>query len=147
MASALTHPAPVCLAGAVAVAEGVAAAVRGEDPLAAARAATWEERTASALDQVAGGWRPGGPEWNGHERGHPLKTVQAAFWAIRQDASLEEILLELVHTGGDADTHCAAAGALLGARDGILAIPERWLERLQVKPVIEGLIARFEMGL
>ncbi len=142
-ASAITHPAPVCLASAVAVAEGVAAAVRGEDSLAAARAVVWEDRATQALDQVATGWRPGEGEWNGHERGHPLKTLQAAFWAIRQNAPLEEVLLELVHMGGDADTHCAIAGALLGARDGAGAIPERWLDRLQVRPVIEGLVERF----
>jgi ADP-ribosyl-[dinitrogen reductase] hydrolase len=143
-ASVITHPAPVCLASAVAVAEGVAAAVRGEDPFAAARAVVWEERTTQALDQVAAGWRPGEGEWNGHERGHPLKTLQAAFWAIRQEGSLENVLLELAHTGGDADTHCAIAGAILGARDGIGAIPDRWLARLQVRTLIEGLAGRFE---
>jgi ADP-ribosylglycohydrolase len=142
-ASAITHPAPVCLASAVAVAEGVAAAVRGEDPFRAARATAWNERTASALDEVASGWCPGGPDWNGHERGHPLKTLQAGFWAVRNNASFEEVLLELAHTGGDADTHCSIAGALLGAREGVKAIPRRWLERLQVGSLIDGLVDRF----
>jgi ADP-ribosyl-[dinitrogen reductase] hydrolase len=142
-ASAMTHPAPICLAAAVAVAEGVAAAVRGEDSLDAARAFVWEGRAAAALEDVARGWRPGGPEWNGHERGHPLKTIQAAFWAARQNKSFEETLIELAHTGGDADTHCAVAGALLGARDGIDAIPERWLARLHVRSLIDRLVDRF----
>jgi ADP-ribosyl-[dinitrogen reductase] hydrolase len=120
--------------------------VRGEDSLAAARAVVWEDRTTQALDQVAAGWRPGEGEWNGHERGHPLKTLQAAFWAIRQNAPLEEVLLGLVHMGGDADTHCSIAGALLGGRDGTGAIPERWLARLQVRSLIEGLVERFAGG-
>jgi hypothetical protein len=132
----------VCLATAVAVADGVAAAVRGEDPLECARASAWEDRTAGALEDVARGWRPGEGDWNGHERGHPLKTLQAAFWAARQSESLEEILLTLVRTGGDTDTHCAVAGALLGARHGIDAIPERWREQLQVGPVIQDLVDR-----
>ncbi len=142
-ASAMTHPAPVCIGSAVAVAEGVAAIVRGEDPLAAARACAWEERTAGALEEVAAGWAPGAEEWNGHERAHPLRTLKAAFWAIRRRGGLEEILLELVHLGGDADTHGAVAGAFLGARDGVQAIPQRWLERLRMRTLIESLVGRF----
>jgi len=142
-ASALTQVAPVDLACAVAIAEGVAAAVRGSDPVDAARACTWEMRTAVALDEVAGGWVPGGPEWNSHGRSHPLKSLQSAFWAARQQRSLEEVLLDLVHRGGDADTHGALAGAFLGARDGPGAIPQRWLEPLRTRELIVNLAGKF----
>lgn len=141
--SSMTHPAPVALACAVALADGVAAAIRGEDPLDAALAGTWHEATIAALEEVRGGWRPGGEEWNSHERSHPLKTLKAAFWAARQCGGFEVTLLDLVHSGGDADTHAAAAGALLGAIEGAAAIPERWLERLRMRDLIESLVARY----
>ncbi len=142
-ASAMTHPAPVDLGCAVAVADGVAAALRGADPLEAARSTAWNDRVSAALDSVAEGWSPGGPEWNGHERGHSLHTLRSAFWATRQVAGLEDILLDLVHRGGDADTHAAVAGAMLGAQQGAASIPARWLEPLRVREVIEDQIVRF----
>jgi ADP-ribosyl-[dinitrogen reductase] hydrolase len=144
VASAMTHPAPVCIASAMAVAEGAAAAVRGEDPLDAARGVVWDERTAESLEEVARGWAPGGPTWNSHGRSHPLKTLRAAFWAVRQPGGFEEVLLDLIHRGGDADTHGAVAGALLGARDGPDAIPGRWLEGLVVRDLIGLLVRRYQ---
>lgn len=142
-ASAMTHPAPVDLACAVAVADGVAAALDGGDPLEAARASTWNERVSEALEQVAAGWAPGGADWSGHERGHSLHTLRSAFWATLQPAGFEEVILDLVHRGGDTDTHAAVAGALLGARDGSAVIPERWLESLRVRTIIEDQLNRF----
>jgi ADP-ribosyl-[dinitrogen reductase] hydrolase len=142
-ASAMTHPAPVCLASAMAIADGVAAAVRGEDPVSAACASAWEERAAAALAEVGTGWSPGGPDWAGHGRSHPLKTLQSAFWAVQQSGSLEDVLLDLVHRGGDADTHGAVAGALLGAMHGADAVPERWLAELRVRGLVAGLVKRF----
>jgi ADP-ribosyl-[dinitrogen reductase] hydrolase len=141
--SAMTHPAPVDLACAVAVADGVAAALRGADPFDAARATTWNDRVSAALDSVAEGWIPGGTEWNGHERGHSLHTLRSAFWASRQEAPLEEVLLDLIHRGGDADTHAAVAGAILGARWGPESVPARWLEKLRVREIIEDQVERF----
>lgn len=142
-ASAMTHPAPVDLACAVAVADGVAAVLRDADPLDAALAGAWNDRVVDALTQVAEGWVPGGADWSGHERGHSLHTLRTAFWAARRESDFEEILLDLVHCGGDADTHAAVAGAFLGAARGSAAIPLRWLEPLRVRDVVEDQLARF----
>jgi len=139
----MTHPAPVDLACAVAVADGVAALLRGADPLDAALAGAWNDRVTGALSQVAEGWEPGGTDWSGHERGHSLHTLRTAFWAARREAAFEDILLDLVHRGGDADTHAAVAGALLGARHGSGAIPSRWLEPLRVRDIVDDQLARF----
>ena len=38
----------------------------------------------------------------------------------------EACLIELAAQGGDADTTCAMAGAMLGAAHGLSAFPERW---------------------
>ncbi len=144
-ASAMTYPAAVCLGCAVAVAEGVAAVVRGdEDPLDAARACAWEEKTADALEEIArGGWAPGGKDWASHARGHPLKTLQSAFWAVRRGGSFDEIMIDLVHRGGDADTHAAVAGALLGGRVGPEGIPGRWSDRLRTRELISSLVEQY----
>ena len=143
-ATAMTHVAPVCVASGMAVAEAVAAAVRGEEPLVAARASVWEARTEQALADLESGWSPGGAGWSGSGRSHPLKTLQSALWAFRQERPAEEVLLDLVRRGGDADTHAAIAGALLAARDGEEALPARWRGSLQVGSLLAAVVRRFE---
>ena len=60
--------------------------------------------------------------------GHTYLCMQAALWGLDADATLEEALIRIVSAGGDTDTNAAVAGAVLGARYGASAIPERWLE-------------------
>jgi len=43
----------------------------------------------------------------------------------------EKCLIELANQGGDADTTCAMAGALMGAAYGLSAFPERWRRPLE----------------
>lgn len=43
----------------------------------------------------------------------------------------EACLIELAAQGGDADTTCAMAGAMLGAAHGLSAFPERWRRPLE----------------
>jgi ADP-ribosylglycohydrolase len=52
------------------------------------------------------------------------------------------VLVDVVRIGGDSDTNGAIAGGLLGARDGIENIPERWLERLQFREEFEEVTRR-----
>lgn len=63
--------------------------------------------------------------------GYVLETLSAAFWALAQGDTFEEVLVAAVNLGGDADTVGAVAGALAGARDGASAIPERWMRQLR----------------
>jgi len=53
----------------------------------------------------------------------------AAVLKYRSDP--EACLIELAAQGGDADTTCAMAGALLGAAHGLSAFPERWRRPLE----------------
>lgn len=62
--------------------------------------------------------------------GYTLKALSAGFWALLHASSFEEGVSRVVHEGGDADTNAAVAGALLGARFGYDAIPERWAANL-----------------
>ena len=61
------------------------------------------------------------------------------MWAAETPLDLEVALTQLVSVGGDTDTNAAVAGAVLGARYGASAIPERWLECVPERDRIEGL--------
>ncbi|RIK40782.1 MAG: hypothetical protein DCC58_13425 [Chloroflexi bacterium] len=63
--------------------------------------------------------------------GWVLATLQSAFWAVLRHSSLEEAIVAAVNLGDDADTTGAVAGALAGARWGLGAIPQRWLDTLR----------------
>lgn len=60
--------------------------------------------------------------------GYVLTSLGLAIWAILSGLSFEDALVTIVNMGGDADTNGAIAGGLLGARDGISAIPSRWTD-------------------
>jgi ADP-ribosylglycohydrolase len=71
--------------------------------------------------------------------GWVIHAIQAAYKAIMSTATEtpEHLVLginEAVRVGNDTDTVAAIAGALLGARWGYSAIPERWLEPLSGWP-------------
>ena len=51
-------------------------------------------------------------------------------------------LLDIINAGGDTDTNGAVASAVLGARFGVSAIPERWIERLPNPWELESLADR-----
>ncbi len=68
--------------------------------------------------------------------GYTNDTLQAALWPATHRMELEEGLIATVNLGFDADTCGAVAGAVLGARDGENAIPQRWLDTLQEVDVI-----------
>lgn len=65
--------------------------------------------------------------------GYVLATLQVGIWALLQSRPLEEVLVDVANLGGDADTTAAVAGGLLGVRNGVDAIPPRWLEQLEYR--------------
>jgi ADP-ribosyl-[dinitrogen reductase] hydrolase len=65
-----------------------------------------------------------------HANGLAIETTQAAYWLTLNAIDFEEGLVRAVNLGGDAATLGSVAGALLGARFGEQAIPERWLKSL-----------------
>lgn len=85
--------------------------------LDAIRRVPWEQESNLPLAQA-------------NEFGYVVHCVEIAFWCAVHRPSLEDALIFLVAAGGDTDTNAAVAGALLGARDGEMAIPHRWLDQL-----------------
>ena len=72
--------------------------------------------------------------------GYVLQSLTVAIAALMDSRSFEDILVDVVRIGGDTDTNGAISGGLLGARDGIDAIPERWLNKLQFSSEFEQLV-------
>lgn len=67
---------------------------------------------------------------DGWDMGYTLKAMQVALWCARRAVDFEEALVAVVNAGGDTDTNGAVAGAVLGARFGLGAIPQRWRDRV-----------------
>ena len=72
------------------------------------------------------------------EPGSALASIAIALAAFFNAESFEQGLVWAVNLGGDTDTNGAVTGALLGARLGVAAIPERWLNALERRAELEG---------
>ncbi|KAM4064569.1 ADP-ribosylglycohydrolase [Hirsutella rhossiliensis] len=67
----------------------------------------------------------------GRATGYVLETLAVAVAAVLDGRSLRDVLVDVVRIGGDTDTNAAVAGGLLGARDGVEAVPAEWAVKLQ----------------
>jgi ADP-ribosyl-[dinitrogen reductase] hydrolase len=143
-ASRITHCDPRCIGGCVAVATAVALLVRGgsDGDEAIPRAA---EAAGAISDDVRASVERGAsrsPEQivvDGPDRGYVLRTVEIAFSALARAKTFEEGVVAVVSRGGDTDTNGAVAGALLGAKFGKRAIPQRWVDVLAAAPELSAL--------
>lgn len=74
-----------------------------------------------------------------HSSAYVVDTVQTVLHHFFREGSFEECLVAIVNRGEDADTNAALAGMLAGARDGLQAVPQRWLAKLDanVRSAIE----------
>ncbi|MGC4000414.1 MAG: inositol monophosphatase family protein [Anaeromyxobacter sp.] len=130
--AALTHPAAVCqdasgvmaLAIAQAVHTGACGAALADRAEAQAAQLGAGEEVRAALAAA----RHGPPASFVEHAGLVSIALQNAFHLLRREVPLEEALVETVGRGGDPDTNAAIAGALLGAAQGVEAVPARWRE-------------------
>jgi ADP-ribosyl-[dinitrogen reductase] hydrolase len=70
--------------------------------------------------------------------GYAVECLEAAVWCCLHAPSLEEALVLAVNLAGEADTIAAIAGGAAGAYWGREAIPQRWLDALHERDVVEG---------
>jgi ADP-ribosylglycohydrolase len=136
--SAITHAEPRCVQACVVYCDLADALVRGI-PVAMALA---EARETSGLLPAVADVLATAPHLDiGHldTTGYVLGTLGVAVWAISQPRAFEDLLIAVVNRGGDADTTGAVAGGLLGARDGLSAIPSRWLGALTTRARLDQL--------
>lgn len=79
--------------------------------------------------------------------GYTYRCLASALWAVealRNDATPREIMETLYAAGGDTDTNGAVALGLIGAWVGKSGLPSDWVEGLQNKHILDGLLARVE---
>lgn len=75
-------------------------------------------------------------DWSGRDResisstGFVVHTLEAALWAVDTTNNFSAAVLMAVNLGDDADSVGAVAGQLAGARYGLGAIPQNWLDAL-----------------
>ena len=123
----LTVCADACGVFAAAIAEGI----RSGDRDAMLRTAQAHARTDTVKDDLGRAELGEIPEDYRTNTGWVRIALQNAFWHLRRGATVEEALVATVGKGGDTDTNAAITGALLGAADGLSAIPSRWVVPVQ----------------
>jgi ADP-ribosyl-[dinitrogen reductase] hydrolase len=77
-----------------------------------------------------------------------VHSLRLALYAAQAAHSYEEGIAQVIRTGGDTDTNACIAGALLGARFGRDAIPDRWTRNIipVLMQQINGQIDRLMVG-
>ncbi|XP_041350168.1 uncharacterized protein LOC121369272 [Gigantopelta aegis] len=74
--------------------------------------------------------------------GYTYKCLGSGFWALKQK-DFRKAMQCLVMEAGDADTNCAVAGALLGCKLGLAALPKTWVSKLKHRAWLDEKINRF----
>ncbi len=70
--------------------------------------------------------------------GYVLDTLAAAKWCFSTTSTYRDCVLVAVNLGSDTDTTACVAGALAGTAYGIDAIPQKWLDAMRGKDVLEA---------
>jgi poly(ADP-ribose) glycohydrolase ARH3 len=135
LSARVTHCHPIGIDSAQVQAAAIAAAARGDDVLVAAGRVARTHELKSALRRVDAlrGPKPD-PRAAAAELGNESagdRSVPTAVLAAISQGTFEEAVTFAVHCAGDADTIAAMTGAIAGARDGIAAIPHKWLAALE----------------
>jgi ADP-ribosyl-[dinitrogen reductase] hydrolase len=141
-----THYDPRCVWSTVATLAAIAHALSGVpvefEELAEALAEDGAPPECVQAVEAVPGSTPATLDLDGPAMGYTLKAMQVGLWCLRDPPAVEEGMVEVVSAGGDTDTNGAVAGAVLGARFGLEAIPVRWLAAIPDRPQLEELTAR-----
>ena len=71
-----------------------------------------------------------------------VDTLLTAVQAV-EAGSYEAVVRAAIQFGNDTDTTACVAGGIAGLRDGVQAIPARWLASLRGKDLVEPLLQAF----
>lgn len=75
--------------------------------------------------------------------GYVVDSLLASIWCVGTTGSFEESVLKAVNLGGDTDTIGAITGTLAGALYKVENIPEKWLNQIANKVLIDEKIKDF----
>jgi len=67
------------------------------------------------------------------------EALAIALYCCLKATTLEQAIVWAANHGGDSDSTAAIAGNIMGALQGVDAIPQRWLEELELREVITEL--------
>lgn len=149
--SRLTHNAPIALAACSAMAHATASALRGDTPSETLKlmveAASHHDTGTADMIEAAGLDAQQGTEpeavyhrlrgWAAHE------AIAAATYAyLRHPDDFCAAALEAANTPGDSDSIATLAGALVGARCGVNAIPAEWRRDVERSDELTALAER-----
>ena len=84
--------------------------------------------------------RPDDPP-GGHGSGYVVDCLHSARLAV-QAGGFEQVVKAAIAIGHDTDTTACVAGGIAGLRDGVEAIPARWLAQLRGRELAEPLLQR-----
>ena len=95
-------------------------------------------------EELEGAIRPDDPP-QGKGSGYVVDCLRSARLATAA-GSYERVVKSAIALGNDTDTTACVAGGIAGIRDGVEAIPTRWLDLLRgkeiVAPILKGLVER-----
>jgi ADP-ribosyl-[dinitrogen reductase] hydrolase len=143
----LTHWDEAASCASAALCAALLALSGGAEPWeAAARQASSHSRLAAAVELAAQDDRAAvGELAGGGEGGTCWATLATGLCALHFDGYEEGVAWAISH-GFDTDTNAAVAGALIGCRDGVEAIPKRWISGLRERERIESVAERLGRG-
>jgi ADP-ribosylglycohydrolase len=75
--------------------------------------------------------------------GYTLKALSAGLWTYFNAKNFEDGIIKVINEGGDADTNACVAGSILGAKFGFTSIPERFVDGLIHKDILENRYNRY----
>ena len=143
--AALTHFDPAAGWGAAIAVETGRRLVLGEDfesALSSAIAILPDGQREVFEDLLAPSWQPRHHE--APSNGSVWGCLAQAVWGVRHHSDTESVLRAVIDLGGDTDTVACVAGALAGARDGIVGIPSRWTTYVHGSTSIDGTLMQYD---
>ncbi len=136
--SRTTHGTAECLEACPLFAEMLFNAFSGMDKEAILFKTTFQPSMPNIKNIAMGGYRNKSVDQI-RGSGYVVQSLEAALWCFYHTDSFESAILQAANLGDDADTTAAICGQIAGAYYGETGIPEKWLNKLFMKPQIEDL--------
>lgn len=137
--SAITHYDPRCTWSCAILNLTLAGLIRGDDAsLSEALAGVGDDAPNELLDAVRAVPDDIDPD-RLQSTGYVVHTLQTALYDALTAETAEEAIVASVNRGDDADTVGAVCGAVAGARFGASALPDCWLDTIDVTEKLERL--------
>ncbi|ONI39911.1 hypothetical protein AN639_05120 [Candidatus Epulonipiscium fishelsonii] len=79
--------------------------------------------------------------------GYVIDTLEASLWSFMNSKNYTDSILTAINLGGDTDTIGALTGGLAGLYYGFQNIPDRWIQHILKKEMINDMLHEFKNSL